>query len=281
MDVPETTDRVLASVTGQFRWMGTAAFVVDNFGSELCSIPDPAAPAANVTCNNLDSRITAPSRPHDACGRRSVGRGHRLVTSCARFPILRHLRLMSRVAAWTPESQIRAASRRVRPAVCGSWTIAGDELCSIPDPAAPAANVTCNNLDSRITAPSRPHDACGRRSVGRGHLAGSELCSIPDPAAPAANVTCNNLDSRITAPSRPHDACGRRSVGRDATSMVPSCARFPILRHLRLMSRATTLTPGSQPRDGLTEACGADGLSVMDRRCLPSCELDSRSCRNC
>ena len=60
VDVPETTDRVLASVTGQFRWMGTAAFVVDATSDELCSIPDPAAPAANVTCSGLDSRITFP-----------------------------------------------------------------------------------------------------------------------------------------------------------------------------------------------------------------------------
>ena len=34
--------------------------VDDPLVPELCSIPDPAAPAANVTCSGLDSRITFP-----------------------------------------------------------------------------------------------------------------------------------------------------------------------------------------------------------------------------
>ena len=167
---------------------------------ELCSIPDPAAPASNVTCSVLDSRIADPGRPHDACGRGSLGRGHRLVKSCARFPILRHLRLMSHAAAWTPESQFRKASRRVRPAVCGSWTPLMTSCARFPI----LRHLRLMSHAADWTPESQSPQGLTTRAAGGLWVVdtnGDELCSIPDPAAPAANVTCSGLDSRITVPS--------------------------------------------------------------------------------
>ena len=194
VDVPETTDRVLASVAGQFAWMGTATFVVDDAGDELCEVPDPTAPAVGVTCRALASSITNPR----GVTTRAAGGVYIVNTANDELcevpdPTAPAVGVTCRALASSITSP-RAITTR---AAGGVWIVdTGNELCEVPDPTAPAVGVTCRALASSITSAT----GVTTRAAGGVYIAGDsrQLCEVPDPTAPAVGVTCRAMAPSIS-----------------------------------------------------------------------------------
>ena len=207
VDVPETTDRVLATVTGQFAWMGTAAFAIQGgTPNSLCEIPDPAAPAS-LTCRVMDSRIREANgvAPREAGGVWIVDAG---IDDLCEIPdpTAPAVDVICRAL----DAQITDPSGVAPREAGGLWIVdAGiDDLCEIPDPTAPAVDVVCRALDAQITDPQ----GAARREAGGLWIvddSGNELCEVPDPTAPTTGVTCRAMPSPIGQPL----AVASRSLG--------------------------------------------------------------------
>ena len=201
VDVPETTDRVLASVTGQFAWMGATVFV-SNRGfpdnDTLCEIPDPETPAVDVVCRDLDSRITLANglTTRTAGGLWVVDTTEDIIcgipnpttpavgVTCADLP-----------------SSIEQPAGMARRMAGGVWIVntLGNELCELPNPATPTVDFICRALPVSQPVGITTRSAGGLWLVNDSFI--NELCEIPTPAAPSANVVCRELGSDIFAPN--------------------------------------------------------------------------------
>ena len=196
VNVPETTDRVLASVTGQFAWMGASVFVISTPDDTLCEVPDPMAPGAGVTCRELAAEITDPT----GIVRRPAG-GFYIVDN---KPFPTQDRLCEVADPTVPTTVtcrdlaaviVNAQGLALRPAG-GVYVVSNDDLCEIPNPTVPAT-VTCREVSI-----SAMRGIATRLSGGVFVVTAIEnLCSIPDPASPADAVTCSPLAAEIGNPS--------------------------------------------------------------------------------
>ena len=194
VDVPATTDRVLASVSGQFAWMGTAAFVLSNRGADtpqLCEVADPEAPGAGITCRDLASTITDPSgiTPRQAGGFWIINDDSGSNGTLCEIPNPLTPAINVTCRALASEAAFQPQGLAPRP-LGGVYLINNRVLCAIPDPSSPGSGVTCRDVDT-----NRDGQGLATRRAGGLWFVDDlrRLCKIPNAEDPSSGVTCVSL----------------------------------------------------------------------------------------
>ena len=201
VDIPEATDRVLASVTGQFRWEGTTIFVA--ILRDICAIPDPTttipltSALLSATCETVSSQVgqIQGMTTRDTGGLYVLGGASGRQLICAipdpTRPTFNVTCEQLGTIFYTPVGITRREEGGVYIADGKQFNTDTHELCEVPDPTAPTIDAICRGIAQVVGYPSgiTTRDAGGVYIISTAN----DLCVIPDPARPDINVTCQDL----------------------------------------------------------------------------------------